>query len=771
LNASWSAVALQGEKITILFDTDRRTNPTVALAEARLAIALEAKGANVFTANIPSAENKLGPDDLLSQPEGARKLHDVVSAAEPADPLERAKKYRVLAETDRKEARHQAAHLLTDTPFLAAVRERGATTESLATLALSGLITKKQLGSALTKFSRELSLETNKTRAATTLLGHYLEQGSIWRRPEGKEPQSTCLTNFTAEIVHQTALDDGVEQIRMFGLKGQLRNGEALPLIEVSAHDFDSSQWISKSWGSGAHVSASAGGMAHVRCAIKEFSTTTKQKHVYAHTGWRKIDGVWKFLHAGGAVGPGDAVDVRLDLGLSHYTLPPASDPETLRAAVRSALGFIEIAPERITLPIFCAVFRSVLNHFIFCDAAVWLHGRTGVLKSSIAAAAMQFFGADFARETLGASWHDTYAALERRNFVVADALVTIDDFAPKSSENTDELRKKAALVIRGLGNRSNRNRMTSNLGVREARPPRALVLSTGEDTPDGESIQARCFPIAIQKGDVNLDKLTPVQESRDASLAMRGFIEFLQIRLSKDEKGLRERLQSNFRARRASFTRQGHLRTPAAAAHLWLGGSLFCEFAQEVGALTKQEAENLETRITAALTTQMELQNATATNENPVDLFFRTLRSLLASGEATVEQSHVELVPTPGNATIGWRATTAKDGSDKGSEDFHLLPEATYRAVTKALTLSREHIPIKQHTLWERALEAGYLRRGSDSTRPHTTQKRHGSGSPKKKGKPVWVIVMPANTHGEAAGDTLEGDESDPCHQSKVTA
>ena len=53
----------------------------------------------------------------------------------------------------------------------------------------------------------------------------------------------------------------------------------------------------------------------YARTAIQWFSMTAGERSVYAHTGWRKLDGRWLYLHAGGAIdGAGDVRDISVDL-------------------------------------------------------------------------------------------------------------------------------------------------------------------------------------------------------------------------------------------------------------------------------------------------------------------------------------------------------------------------------------------------------------------------------------------------------------------------
>ena len=81
------------------------------------------------------------------------------------------------------------------------------------------------------------------------------------------------------------------------------------------------------------------------------------------------------------------------------------------------------------------------------------------------------------------------------------DALLVIDDFAPQGS-SIDVARYHAAAdrVFRAAGNHAGRGRLDSTAKLREPKPPRALILSTGEDIPRGQSVRARLMILEIAK-------------------------------------------------------------------------------------------------------------------------------------------------------------------------------------------------------------------------------------------------------------------------------
>src|SRR5262249_57079102 len=112
------------------------------------------------------------------------------------------------------------------------------------------------------------------------------------------------LCNFNAEIVAEIIRDDGVEQTRRLVLEGTLDTGEPLPPVEVSTEEFARGEWPLTRWGPSAIVAAGQGNKDHLRAAVPSRSGRPPQQIIHVATGWRKIDGVWAYLHAGGAIGP-----------------------------------------------------------------------------------------------------------------------------------------------------------------------------------------------------------------------------------------------------------------------------------------------------------------------------------------------------------------------------------------------------------------------------------------------------------------------------------
>src|SRR5262249_11044639 len=145
-----------------------------------------------------------------------------------------------------------------------------------------------------------------------------------------------------------------------------------------------------------------------------------------------------------------------------------------------------------------------------------------------------------------------TANALESLAFLAKDVLLVIDDFRPGGSRwEIDSYHAKAERVCRAAGNASGRQRCWADGSVRAERPPRGLVLLSGEDLPRGESIRSRTLILQVRPGEFNIRDLTPLQ--RDAGLGlyaatMASFLQWLaprygevRLRLDAEQAALRD--------------------------------------------------------------------------------------------------------------------------------------------------------------------------------------------------------------------------------------
>ncbi len=348
-----------------------------------------------------------------------------------------------------------------------------------------------------------------------------------------------------------------------------------------------------------------------------------------------------------------------------------------------------------------------------------------------------QHFGPTLDAHHLPGSWSSTANALEGLAFAGKDVLVTVDDFAPEgSSHDIQRYHATAARLFRAQGNNAARGRMRADGSLRPNKPPRGLILSTGEDVPKGHSIKARTLILELAPGALNWQYLTEAQRlaaNGIYALAMAGFISWL----AKDYSARIAAFRAEHMKQRGHLQNTGHKRTVDAGAQLLATYKSLLAFALEVGALTKTEHATLWERVSAGIQAALEPQAALQAQSDPVARFGELLTGLLISGRAHVASAKGSECPGDG---WGWessevntqygpelrhRAKGARIGWVDGGE-LYLEPAAVYAELQKFARDQGDSVSVTERTLWKRLNERGMILSREE---PHITVKRSFEG------------------------------------------
>ena len=509
------------------------------------------------------------------------------------------------------------------------------------------------------------------------------ERGIVWEKPTADgDTTPVLLTNFTATITAVTTRDDGAETERFFDVDADFDGAPCNVL--VPAAEFDPMRWTH-------HLPVNAyvlpGQERRAAVAIRELSRDAGERLLLAHTGWRRVDGSDVYLHGGGAVGSEGSVDgVTVDLGENArwHLVEPQFDQE-VEETLAASVAVLDLAPLRVTAPLLGSVARAVLST---ADFTLYLHGRTGVFKSELAALAQQHYGPELTARNL-ISFESTANSLEERAFVLKDALCVIDDYVTNGTPaEVAEMRRKAGRIVRAQGNLAGRGRLDRTSKARPARPPRGLVLMTGEDLPTGQSILARLAAVEVERGDVDAAALTAAQEL--AATAAYATAMYAYVRhLAADLAGARARHKARVRALLPEF-RSPHARTPWIFAELAAALDAYLEFA---GAAARFAA------CLAALVELAGAQERYQRDEAVTTRFLHHLAAAIAAGDAHLADADDELEPPPHPQRCGWRWREINQGQGdigkvwdaKGSrvgwiqgDDVYLDPPNAYAAAQR---------------------------------------------------------------------------------------
>ena len=524
------------------------------------------------------------------------------------------------------------------------------------------------------------------------------------------------LCNFVPWITAEITLDDGAETTTWIRMRGIHESGRPLPEIELSAAELAGFNWLAQRWGMDCILEVGKTVKDCVRHAIQTTAAGAEKKTVYAVTGWKNINGKWMYLM------PGDEeITVNLPDKMSGYVMERKCDPLDIQTA--ASLLWQSVAPEEIMLPLLSFTFLSPLNHFLKaagCESkfVLFLVGKTGSRKSTLAALMLSFFG-KFTASELPLSFRDTSNSILHNAFSLKDVLTVIDDLHPSSRQEEQKMNGTAQAVMRAYGDRTGKGRLRADSTPMESRPPQGNAIITAEFAPDiGESGTARYFALELKEKDVDLETLTAFQkEAANGTLqrCMFAYTEWLRESfLFSDEsvQKFQKYLHSRFLFYRDSFRSNGihcHGRVPETVAQLQIGMEFLLRFLHECGGFAEEWCGGIAERFQQILYQLAAKQAESIDEDKPTHVFIRKLFSLLESNQAHLLDRHS--VDEFGFGTcIGYQ--------DEGF--LYLYNEVAHKVVRKFCEEQGENFSCSSKSLLKAMAEEGLIQPGAmQNTRP----------------------------------------------------
>ena len=456
------------------------------------------------------------------------------------------------------------------------------------------------------------------------------------------------ISNYWTVISHELSVDDGLNPTSVrYSINGGLANGEVLHTIHVDASAFGKMGWIAENWGIRPISFLSPGKAYLLTRAIQELSApNVLREKLYSFTGWTDADGQRGFLSATGlthANGVNEAIRVYLGTNnMRHYALPSVVPDKV--AAVRASLDFLTVGSSKVTVPIWAAVYASVLTSLRSLNAVMSVYGTTQSGKTTISMLALTHFGPGFIHGRdyrAPIDWTSTVTAIESVMSQAKDVLLVIDDYAPQFSTTGDAnaARKKAAQVIRSVGNRSARGRSKADLTQQVTRIPRCLALMTAENSLVGQGIVGRLIYVHVENGAVipipgmqtKDTRLSILQEKAQNGLLAQAMSIYIQY-LAENWDRIAEIFPAMVDAASQFAREAGGLqnRLPDAYGVLSAGQELALRSFQEIGFISAIEADTLIQENNLVLLQVIRYQADEVASESPVVKFLSAIASLL---------------------------------------------------------------------------------------------------------------------------------------------
>jgi len=523
---------------------------------------------------------------------------------------------------------------------------------------------------------------------------------------KGKEV--TQLTNFRAWITTQTTYHDGQDSKTMVTLKGKLGE-EDLPEIEIPVKDLPSIDWPTEHWGVKVIVYPDARAR-DLAVAIAEISEP-KMADVYTATGWLDDQ---TFLTHGAAI-RGSKVSKAYDVRLPKELQPYCIDRNDGHPALLDKLT--DVDDQGIMMVMVIAVLRVLVGPV---DFALHIAGQTGSFKTEMASLAMSLVG-KFDARTLPGSWSSTPNALERQCYQAQHLPIVIDDYVPYgTSWQVRALNKAADQIFRAQGNQQGRARLTDRSGMQETFYPRGIVISTGEDIPQGHSLRSRCLIMEIVPGAVTPQRLTEAQSIRNELPAVAGL--WLSYITGWGQKKFYRQLLERKQEIRNENQGTGHQRTPAIIGDLQATAELFAPL------LPKEMQKPFLEKALMCIHDHAQQQSAHLEGTDPTRAFLEAIRQALGTNNAHMRTRNGGIPKSP--ELLGWTQEQAEGelpaykahGKTVGWIDWSKQEAYIDPALTDWIKrYSQGRCSIGTKTLHKRLKEAGLLAR-ADTSRQRIT-------------------------------------------------
>lgn len=575
---------------------------------------------------------------------------------------------------------------------------------------------------------------------------------------ENEEINYTEISNFIVYVDKRIQYDNGNETNTFYQVNCVVLDNPfvTLPPQLIDADKYAKGTYLlGTEWDKFAIIRSGRGNSDRLREVTQIFSKKTMtEETIYSHTGFRKINDKLCYLYHGGVVG--DIENISVDLSRDNLQRYSLTDIKTntkedkfnkAQEAIKLSYSTLDVADYSITVPLIAITYLAPLYSMlaeqdILADFVLYIQGKSGTRKSSLAAIFLSHFG-NFNRDNFPCTFRDTLNALEKKAYILKDTLNIIDDYNPEIFGNGKLFTVEKVFGM--YGDRTGRERMSADGStLKKAYTARGLGIITGETIPEvAQSRIARSLILNINEHSVNLQKLSYIQDNlKLLSYAMRKYIELIIF----NEQAVRETIKLKFKEFMNSAVKTEHGRTAEIVATLKIGFYLFAQLLQTYEIINNEkEFNNLTQKAYECLDMLVENQSEQIKELKPTEMFFRAFEELLATKtievDTIVQRSQNLTMPTtnPSATFVGYR--------DWQKNCYYLYPQKIYSEIVKYYKATNEKFPLNEKNLWKYLEEEGYLYR-TDKSRYTVQRKIYGQNRTVveirlQKEKPTQVAVF----------------------------
>ncbi len=533
---------------------------------------------------------------------------------------------------------------------------------------------------------------------------YYEDDGRmVYRRDTYRGPVEKTVAAWVGRVVERISQvnDDGqVEHATAL----ELRNDHQTLTLNVPSEMFGDDAALRRfiAGQAGEAFTVRAGMGRHLAPAILSLSGEYPHRTCYRMMGWTHINDRLAYVAPGVCVNAEGVIaeppEVELDARLRDYRLQDAAWDDTLSAFE----AMIPVFPKQLAPTCIAFALLPLVQRFFPAAAprpAIHLAGTYGSGKSELAALMSSFYGA-FSRDTPPAQWGDTINTVEAMGYPLASALYWVDDYKSIYAEERTFTRFLQS-YSRGMG----RGRLTREAKLRQERPCRGTILSTGETVLEGEaSVLSRMLVLDVPPWEHRDPGGAALVQADSLRQHLSGFTVALAVWLARQvEEGdlvadIARRFAANVEGYRKKLVAlSGSQANTGRIIQNWAVLVTVYQLLRRF--LAEQDAEEL-----LPGWEDMILETAQAVRqERASEVFLNNLGQLLASGEVMLATNMKQPEePRPGVTLIGYR----------DARYIYLLPEVTYREVNRVQPLK-----FTVAAIGTQLREDGYLIPGNSSS------------------------------------------------------
>lgn len=552
---------------------------------------------------------------------------------------------------------------------------------------------------------------------------------------EGKQDKNgnvyeerAAISNHTPLLKEYRTIDNGIERVEELVFNA-LRNYSRGADTVLSLKNDVFSQTPNVKFGAACRIFLGRGAKSRYSEVMQIQCENAPHSVIYQHTGYTNIEGGRVFLNGDYSItkdGVTQKCNVALPEQMGNYRFVESRDPDRYKTLLEM---FPSVASDALVYTGLGIAFLTPLNALLR-DIGIepcfilYFTGKTGTRKTTMAKLILNFFGTFDNGTAPPANFRDTINAVELK-FALADStLMLLDDRIPSTTPKIRaQMEAMEQAVARQIGDRSGRARMNADGSLKATYRPNCNLIITAEESFSnvGESAIARSLSVELKPGDIELSKLTEVQQRAAHLNQCMG--DYIQWVLSNWD-AISERAKPMFLDFRNKAQSGGHGRLAECVAHLQIGVVFMCEWLINQSVISTTDADTLQRKSWDVFISLAQAQNRRIAEEKPVKLFLDAIKEM--HDRKAINIFDLDNPSQCGNINvIGY----------KDSNYYYFYPDSIYSEVKKFYNAQDKNYPLGKTALFQQLADDGLIEKDKDQ---NTKAKRINGKRPRL----LWLRV-----------------------------